>query len=95
MSKCNFIPIGIFAIVLSIVVPIISQVLHYNLFTTWTEIFVKTIWVDFGKFDLTGIGKAYIAIFFISGVALTIYGSKYCEKFKDIKKFKKSKKLIK
>lgn len=92
MSKCNFITIGIFAIVLSIVVPIISQVLHYNLLTTWTEIFVKTIWVDFGKFDLTDIGKAYIAIFFISGVALTIYGSKYCEKFEDIKK---SKKLIK
>ena len=89
MSKCNFKTIGIFAIVLSIVVPIISQVLHYNLSTTWTEIFVKTIWIDFGNFNLTGIGIAYIVIFFISGLALTIYGSNNCEKFKDIKKSKK------
>lgn len=93
MSKCNFITIGIFAIVLSIAVPIISQVLHYNLLTTWTEIFVKTIWIEFGKFNLTGIGRAYVAIFFISGLALTIYGSNDCEKFKDIKKLKKTDKI--
>lgn len=93
MSKCNFITIGITAIVLSLAVPIISQVLYYNLVTTWTEIFMKTIWVEFGKFDLTGIGRAYVAIFFISGLALTIYGSNDCEKFKDIKKFKKPDKI--
>jgi hypothetical protein len=82
MSKCNFITIGFVAIILSIVVPKISQVLYFNLATNWTEIFMKTIWVDFGNSDLTGIGKAYVAIFFISGLGLTIYGSNDCEKSK-------------
>ena len=85
--SCNLVIFGIIIIVLAFLVPIISIVLAagFKIFELFNFFFNVE---DLNSSSMSVYGILYIAVFFITGLVLTIYGSNQCEDFNNVKQKK-------